>query len=224
MHLFLQPRPSPPERARPARRKGETGARGQPRGPRPPPGGAPRRRDVSAVSGGRRAGGAGGAPARPPGPSCCARGPGAGGAPRSSAAAREVGPGAPPPPPPAPAIPAIPPFLGSEVRVGSEYTGNAQVDLRGGAVPSVVTGAGGWRRLLERGGGARRPQRAGRKGRSASQRQALFTAPLQAGREPGGREERGSSCPHSPRQCHLGSPGARVPFSPRPQALTPLQR
>lgn len=128
MNLFLRPLPGPserraagPPRARPRPEKGEAGSPGQPRRPRPPLCGALRRRcrcrrlDVRAVSGGRRARaeqGARGAPARPPGPSCCMRGPGAGGAPRSWAAAPEVGPGAPPPP-----TPAIPPFIGSEVRV-----------------------------------------------------------------------------------------------------------
>lgn len=121
MNLLLQPLPSPPERrtagpprARRALRKGKRVLRGSPAGLgrllAELPAAVAAKSRLSAEEG---AGGAGGAPARPPGPSCCARGPGAGGAPRScsSAAAREVGPGAPPPPA------RIPPFLGSEARV-----------------------------------------------------------------------------------------------------------
>lgn len=72
--------------------------------------------------------------------------------------------------------------------------------------------------LAEASGARRRGRRrAGRRGRSASQRQALFTAPLQS---PACRqgEERRSSCPHSlvddlgQPQCHLGIPTSLSPL------------
>lgn len=84
--------------------------------------------------------------------------------------------------------------------------------MRGGALPSLWSpgqpaGEGFW--SAEEGRGGRK--RAGRRGRSASQRQALFTAPLQSPASLQG-EERRSSCLHSLADdqgqplCHLGIP------------------
>lgn len=78
--------------------------------------------------------------------------------------------------------------------------------------PSVVTGPAGWWRLLERGGGARRPQTGRAQGEVGFPETGFIYSPSP---EPGGSrqgEERRSSCPHSLRddqgqpQCHLGIP------------------
>lgn len=116
MNLFLLPLPGPPARrgcgpprARPLPGRGEAALR-KPRRRR-------RRRERRAVTGERPRGAPAEQEEAPP-PAALAlpavrAGPGAGGAPRSPASARELGPAAPPPPPPAPQIP---PFLDSEAR------------------------------------------------------------------------------------------------------------
>lgn len=117
MNPFLLPLPGPPARrgcgpprARPRPGRGEA-ALGQLRQLRQP---RRRRRELRAVPGETAQRSRRRRPCQPPLPfPLCVPGPGAGGAPRSPAAASELGPAAPPPPP----APQIPPFLDSEARV-----------------------------------------------------------------------------------------------------------
>lgn len=81
----------------------------------------------------------------------------------------------------------------------------------------MVTGPAGWQRLLERGGGARRPQTGRSQGEVCLPETGFIYSPSPEPSVPaGGGAE--SSCPHSlvddlgQPQCHLGIPTSLSPF------------
>lgn len=214
MHLFLQPRPSPPERARPAPRKGKRVLGGSPVGLGRLPAGLP----AAAMSGlsveeGARAERE--APLR-----------GRRALPAVRAGRAQAGPRT-PRPPLARSVPAprrrrrrprrSRPFWAprSALALNTQEMHNLTCEVEPFPLWSPGQAAGGGFWSAEEGRGGRR--RAGRKGRSASQRQALFTAPLR-GRGGGAREQlpaqpRG---PPGPLQRHLGSPESPSHLGLRP--------